>query len=178
MARRIRYTGDPVLTVSEVVDWVREDPASVQTALINDLVIPTVTAQCEADTGAAIRQAEYVEDWPAGTSSRALDVGQATEIISVASPLAGAVPLPADQYSLQVGQRVSVLTVPPGSGALRIAYKAGVDLQAYPSVRAWMLMYAATLWAQREIIAQGGQTPLPSPFLASMLSDIMVPPRF
>ncbi|MBL5979050.1 phage gp6-like head-tail connector protein [Comamonas sp. NyZ500] len=176
MARRIRYTGEPVLTLAEVVEWVRADPAAAQSNLITNLIIPTVTAQCEAETGAAIRGAEYVEVWSVGSCARALDVGQANEILSV-QPLDGGAQLSPDQYSLQIGQRVSVLTVKSG-GALNITYKAGLDLAVYPSVRSWMLMYAATLWAQREVIVQGGVAPLPGPFLGSMLADITVPPRF
>lgn len=177
MARRIRYTGEPVLTLAEVVEWVREDPATAQADLITKLIIPTVTAQCEVETGAAIQEAEYEEDWPTGIRARALDRGQATEILKVQTLQPDGALLSPDQYSLQIGQRVSVLTV-RSDVALRITYKAGLDLVAYPSVRSWMLMYAATLWGQREVIAQGGVVPLPGQFLDSMLSDIKVPPRF
>ena len=180
MARRIRYTGPPVLTVQDVVAWVRDDLANAETALIESVIIPTVTAQCEADTGAAIRQAEYEEAWPVGLIHGALDVGQATEVQTIIPVGSNGPAVPADQYRLQVGQRISHLTLEPGNSAqaLRITYLAGIDLEAYPAVRAWMLMYAATLWGQREALVQGQIAPLPSPFLVSMLSDIIIPPRF
>ena len=179
MARRIRYSGDPVLTVQDVVSWVRDDLANAEEALIRDLIIPTVTAQCEAETGAAIRQAEYVEDWPAGLLSRALDVGQAVEVLEVKSLASGGQILSPTQYSLQVGQRVSHLTLAGGGGPVRIKYKAGVDFDAYPSVKTWMLLQAGTLFQQRESLITGTVVAeLPLKFIGSMLADITVPPRF
>lgn len=181
MARRIRYSGDPVLTVQDVVSWVRDDLANAEEALIRDLIIPAVTAQCEAETGAAIRQAEYVEDWPAGTLSRALDIGQATEVLEVKSLAPGSQPLSPAQYSLQIGQRISHLSVAAGvgGGPIRITYKAGVDLDAYPSVKSWMLLQAGTLFQQRESLITGTiVAELPLKFIGNMLADIIVPPRF
>lgn len=179
MARRIRYRGDPVLTVQDVVAWVRDDLANAEEALIRDVIIPSVTAQCEAETGAAIRQAEYVEDWPAGLLSRALDVGQAVEVLEVKSLASGGQILSPTQYSLQVGQRVSHLTLAGGGSPVRITYKAGVDFDAYPSVKAWMLLQAGTLFQQRESLITGTiVAELPLKFIGSMLADITVPPRF
>lgn len=181
MARRIRYSGDPVLTVQDVVAWVRDDLANAEEALIRDVIIPTVTAQCEAETGAAIRKAEYVEDWPAGLLSRALDVGQAVEVLEVKSLAPGSQPLSPDQYSLLVGQRISHLTLAGGCGGspVRITYKAGVDFDAYPSVKTWMLLQAGTLFQQRESLITGTiVAELPLKFIGSMLADITVPPRF
>ena len=180
MARRIRYSGDPVLTVQDVVGWVRDDLANAEEALIRDVIIPTVTAQCEAETGAAIRQAEYVEDWPAGLLSRALDVGQAVEVLEVKSLASGGQILSPAQYSLQVGQRVSQLSLAGSGGSpVRITYKAGVDFDAYPSVKAWMLLQAGTLFQQRESLITGTiVAELPLKFIGSMLADITVPPRF
>lgn len=179
MARRIRYSGDPVLTVQDVVAWVRDDLANAEEALIRDLIIPTVTTQCETETGAAIRQAEYVEDWPAGLLSRALDMGQAVEVLEVKSLAPGGQILSPAQYSLQVGQRVSHLTLAGGGGPVRITYKAGVDFEAYPSVKTWLLLQAGTLFQQREsLIAGTTVAELPLKFIGSMLADITVPPRF
>lgn len=181
MARRIAYTGDPVLTAKEVIDWVRDDVARLETQLIEQVIIPAVTAMCEAQTGAAIRKATYVEDWAAGRSSTQLDTGQATTVESVVLLQGGNVPLAADQYTLQIGQRVSNLVLGAGvpKGPLRITYTAGVDLAAYPSVYTWLLLQAGTLFQQRESLITGTiVAELPLKFIGSMLAEIEVPPRF
>ncbi|WP_272971044.1 hypothetical protein [Comamonas terrigena] len=181
MARRIAYTGDPVLTARDVIEWVREDVASLELRLIEDVIIPSVTSMCEAETGAAIREATYVEDWAEGRSSTQLDTGQAKTVESVVLLQGDGVPLTADQYSLQIGQRVSNLVLAAGvpRGPLRITYTAGVDLAAYPSVLSWLLLQAGTLFQQRESLITGTiVAELPLKFIGSMLADIEVPPRF
>lgn len=181
MARRIAYTGDPVLTVQDVIDWVRDDVARLETKLIEQVIIPSVTSMCEAETGAAIRKATYVEDWAAGRSSTQLDTGQATTVESVVLLQGVGVLLPAEQYSLQIGQRVSNLVLAAGvpKGPLRITYTAGVDLAAYPSVLSWLLLQAGTLFQQRESLITGTiVAELPLKFIGSMLAEIQVPPRF
>lgn len=179
MARRIRYTGDPVITLQDVeaqVMGVVED----QQTLIRDIVIPAVTAQCESITGAAIRQAVYEEDWPAcGRCGGYLDIGQAHTITSVQRLDDGA-QIPLDACELSRGARQSSLHIYGVKGVpLRITYEAGLDLVAYPSVRQWLLMQAATLYAQREVLVTGAiVSRLPETFIDSMLADITLPPRF
>lgn len=178
MARRIRYTGDPVITLQDVeaqVMGVVED----QQTLIRDIVIPAVTAQCESITGAAIRQAVYEEDWPAGGRCGGyLDIGQAHTITSVQRLDDGAL-VSLDACVLFRGTRQSSLRIRGVQGVpLRITYEAGLDLQAYPSVKQWLLMQAATLFAQRETLVNGQVTAVPASFMDSLLSDIVLPPRF
>uniref|UniRef100_UPI0019D0EF96 hypothetical protein n=1 Tax=Pseudomonas viridiflava TaxID=33069 RepID=UPI0019D0EF96 len=86
MARRIAYTGDPVLTLEEEARQCRLDTEDLQVELIEQVIIPGVTQQAEALSGAAVRTADYEEIWPAGfASGHALDIGQANEIIEVAT---------------------------------------------------------------------------------------------
>lgn len=183
MARRLAYTGAPVLTLEQVSAQCRLDVADLQQTLIEQIIIPGVTAQCEIRTGAAIREADYEEDWPEHyPSGHCLDVGQAHTVLSV-SRLAGDgsesvldVPL-----HLQRGQRESALYFPAGrpAGVLRIRYRAGIDLDAYPGVRSWMLMHAATAHEQRETLVVGAALQeLPSSFLDTLLGDVELPPRF
>lgn len=183
MARRIAYTGAPVLTLQQVADQCRLEVEDLQQTLIEQVIIPGVTAQGEARSGAAIREAEYEEDWPEHYSSgHALDVGQASEVLSIASVAANGTvtPLTVAHY-LQRGGRESFLHFPDGrpSGVLRIGYKAGADLDAYPGVRSWLLIQAATAHEYRESLVSGAiLAELPGSFLDSLLSDITVPPRF
>ncbi len=184
MARRIAYSGAAAITLAEVALQCRAEAADLapEAALIEGVIIPGVTAQAEERTGAAIRAAEYVEDWPAHYGSgRPLDVGQATEIVSVARLSNGSVDVLAVATDLRQGSRESFLHFPDGrpSGELRITYRAGVDFAAYPGVRMWLLMNAATAYEFRERFVVGTiLAELPSTFTDSMLAEIAVPPRF
>lgn len=183
MARRIAYTGAPVLTLEQVAEQCRLDTADLQQVLIEQIIIPGVTAQAEARTGAAIREAEYEEDWPESYGSgHALDMGQASEVLSVSEVQAdGTVTALTVASFLQRGGRESFLHFPDGRppGVLRIRYKAGADLDAYPGVRSWLLMQAATAHEFRETLVVGTiLAEIPGSFLDSLLAEITVPPRF
>lgn len=183
MARRIAYTGDPVLTLEEVARQCRLDTEDLQVELIEQVIIPGVTQQAEALSGAAVRAAEYEEIWPAGfASGHVLDIGQATEIIDVAGVTAdGARQVLDVQTRLQQDGRETRLFFPMGrpAGELLIRYRAGTDLELYPGVRLWLLMHAATAHEQRETLVAGvSLAKLPGSFLNSLLADITVPPRF
>lgn len=183
MARRIAYSGDDVIALADVASQCLVEPEDLQPALIEGVIIPGVTAQAEQRTGAAIRQAEYEEDWPeAYPSGSALDVGQANEVLSLKRVLVdGSVEDLSDRRYLQRGQRESFLHFPDGrpSGVLRIRYRAGFDVEAYPGVRMWLLMSAASAYAFRETLVVGGSlAELPHSFTDSLLAEITVPPRF
>lgn len=181
MARRIEYTGPPVLTLEDLAAHFRRNAADLDGEKVAEIIIPTVTAQCEAATGAAIREAVYEEEWPAGRVMGALDVGQAKEVLEVRRMDAADGILPLDLFRLDIGQRVSHLNLLPGAprAPLRIRYKAAVDLGAYPSVKTWMLLHAGTLYQQRESLITGTiVAELPSKFTGFMLADIELPPRF
>lgn len=183
MARRIAYIGEPVLTLAEVAYQCRLEPVDLQVELIEQFIIPGVTAQAEERTGAAIREAEYEEEWSDRIpSGHHLDVGQAAEILSVGRYTAdGAVEQLTVRTALRRRTRESFLFFPDGRppGDLVIRYKAGVDLQAHPGVRSWMLMNAATAHEFRETLVSGTiLARLPDSYLDSLLSDITVPPRF
>jgi hypothetical protein len=183
MARRIAYIGDPVITLADVARQCRVEPDDLQPELIEQVIIPGVTAQAEQRTGAAIRAAEYEEDWAEGRATgAALDVGQAGEVVSVHRVLAdGSTELLTAPLYLQRGQRESFLHFPQGRpvGVLRVRYKAGFDPDAYPGVRSWLLMNAATAYEFRETLVVGTiLAELPSHFTDSLLAEIEVPPRF
>lgn len=185
MARRIAYTGGSVITAAEVAAQCRIEIEDLQIDLVERIIIPGVTAQAEAKTGAAIHPAEYAEEWPESYSSgHPLDVGQATEVLSIGrvqtdGSLIDLQPMP--EHRLQIGQRESFLHFPQGRppGRLVIRYKAGADLAAYPGVKHWLLMMAATAHEFRETLVVGTiLAELPSHFTDSLLSEIEVPPRF
>lgn len=183
MARRIEYDGEPVISVEQVADQCRVETGDVQTALVEQVIVPGVTAQCESKTGAAIRGAVYEDEWPESYGSgHSLDVGQASEVLSIQriepdGSLADLVVA----HRLERGQRESWLHFPQGrpTGRLVIRYRAGADLDAYPGVRLWLLMQAATAHEYRETMVIGTiLTELPSHFTDSLLAEITVPPRF
>ena len=183
MARRVEYFGEPVLTLAQVAFQCRVEPEDMAPELIEQIIIPGVTAQCESKTGAAIRGAVYEEEWPADRQGGdALDVGQATEIVSVfALQASGSWIEQVGPFDLQRGQRESFLHFPAvrPAGRLRIRYKAKLDIDLHPGVRNWLLMAAATIYRHPEMFLVG-QTlaDLPSTFLDHLVADITVPPRF
>lgn len=183
MARRIAYTGAPVLTLEQVAFQCRAEPEDLQPELIDLIIIPGVTAQGESKTGAAIREAIYEEDWPASRpSGHSLDIGQVVAVESVVvlgdggglTPFTGAIEL--DQ-----GGKETYLRFPGGrpEGRLRIRYSAAVDLEAHPAVLSWLLMAAETAFTNRGVLVVGSAlAELPSSFVDHLLADITVPPRF
>lgn len=183
MARRIAYEGDLPITLEELAQQCRVEPADLQPELIEGVIIPGVVTQAETKTGAAVRAAVYVEEWPESYGSgHALDVGQASEVVSVSRVLDDGTLEPLTVTTrLQREQRESFLHFPAGrpAGVLSIRYKAGADLAAYPAVRLWLLMNAATAYEYRETLIAGTiLAELPASFLDSMLAEITVPPRF
>ena len=183
MARRIEYFGDPVLTLEQVAFQCRVEPEDMEPALIEQIIIPGVTTQCESKTGASIRGAVYEEEWPADRQSGdSLDVGQAFEIVSIMSQQPdGTWAAQTAPFELRQDQRESFLFFPGArpAGPLRIRYKAKLDLDLNPGVRNWMLMAAATIYRHPEMFLVG-QTlaELPSAFLDHLVAEITVPPRF
>ncbi|WP_095153960.1 hypothetical protein [Pseudomonas sp. Irchel 3E13] len=183
MARRIAYTGAPVLTLDQVAFQCRAEPEDLQTELIDHIIIPGVTAQGESKTGAAIREAIYEEDWPAGyPSGHSLDVGQvvAIESIHVLGDAGSPVPF-SGAVELIPGGKESYLEFPGGRpvGRLRIRYRAGVDLEVHPGVVSWLLMAAETAFTHRgQLIVGQSLAEIPSSFVDHLLADITVPPRF
>ncbi|CDF82645.1 hypothetical protein PKB_1280 [Pseudomonas knackmussii B13] len=183
MARRIAYSGDAPITLADVARQCRVEVDDLEPELINLVIIPGVIAQAEGKTGAAVRPAEYVEDWPEHyPSGHALDVGQATEIIAIQRVGVDGVTVDLDvPHYLEQGQRESWLRFPNGRppGVLRVRYKAGMDSDAYPGVRMWLLMSAATAYEFRETLVMGTiLAELPSSFLDTLLTEIEVPARF
>ncbi len=183
MARRVAYYGALPITLAEVAQQCRLEVEDLQPELIEQVIIPGVTAQAEHRTGAAIRMAEYEEYWPESyESGRPLDVGQATSLISIwRRRPSGSFDGISTPTNLEQGPRESYLHFPAGRppGHLRIRYWAGVNLKAYPGVRLWLLMSAATAYEYRETLVSGSiLAELPSRFTDSLLADITVPPRF
>lgn len=183
MARRIAYTGAPVLTLAQVAFQCRAEPEDLQPELIDLVIIPGVTAQAESKTGAAIREAIYEEDWPTHyPSGHPLDIGQAVAVESVhILGEAGTPALFSGVVRLIQGRKESYLEFPGGRpvGRLRIRYRAGVDLEAYPGVVSWLLMAAETAFTHRGLLVVGqALAELPSGFVDHLLADVTVPPRF
>ncbi len=186
MARRIQYdSAAQVLNVEDVAAQCRVEVEDLQAALVEQVIIPGVTAQAEAKTGAAIRPAVYEEEWPESYGSgHALEVGQADAVLAIKrvepdGSMTELQPLP--PLRLERGQRESFLHFPQGrpAGRLVIRYHAGADLAAYPGVRQWLLMQAATVHEFRETLVVGTiLAELPSHFTDSLLAEIEVPPRF
>lgn len=185
MARRIEYDGTAVISVDDVAAQCRVEAGDLQADLVAQVIIPGVTAQAESKTGAAIRPAVYEEEWPESYGSgRPLDIGQVDAVLSIGRVEADGTindlqPLPS--HRLERGQRESFLHFPQGrpAGRLVIRYHAATDLAAYPGVKQWLLMQAATAHEFRETLVVGTiLAELPSHFTDSLLAEIEVPPRF
>lgn len=182
MARRIAYTGPPVLTLDQVAFQCRVEPEDLQPELIDQIIIPGVTAQGESKTSAAIREALYEEDWPPHyPSGHPLDVGQAVAVESVlVIGRSGESQEFGGRTELVKGSKESRLHFPDGrpEGQLRIRYRAGVDVKAHPGVLSWLLMAAETAFTYRGLLIAGqALAEVPPSFVDHLLADITVPPR-
>lgn len=184
MARRIQYIDTPPLVAADLAAWMKIDDVDMQGSLVDAVILPGVIAQCEAKTGAAIRTAQFSESWDAHRlSGSALDVGQAFAIdrIEYRDTSGASQVLDEAAAEIQREQRETYVHFPSGrpDGRLLIEYRAGLDLDAYPSVRTWLLMQAATIYGQRETLITGQTVvELPPTFIDSLLAEITVPPRF
>lgn len=183
MARRIGYTGDPVITLADVARQCRVEEGDLQPELIEGVIIPAVTAQAEARTGAAIRTALYEEDWSFGyRRDRAFDVGQVKEVVSVQRVLGGGrlEPLTSLPWLRYVGtESLPEFDEELHPGPLRVHYTAGTDLAVHPGVRMWLLLSAATAYEFREsLIAGMTVVEIPATYTDVLLADITLPPRF
>ncbi|WP_174904246.1 hypothetical protein [Burkholderia pseudomultivorans] len=153
---------------------------------IEHVLIPGARQAAESKSGAAIRNARYVERlgaFPRGEIP--LSVGQVFAMESVAIRSDSAVPLTLSeaQYELiQLGRETLLAPVNgrwPSAGAPTLTYRAGINLDRFPSVRAWMLLAAAWAYENRELFSSGQSViAMPSGFADALLDPVTVPPRF
>lgn len=178
MARRIAYCGDPPLTKADLTAWLQETDSTVHSAVV-DLIIPAVVGQCETITGAAIRLAKYEEVWhPPYRFGGWLDIGQVRSV-DLVQRLDTDVAVTPGRYVVSHDMRQTSFRLLDGAQyPIRIEYQAGIDLTLHPQVKTWLLMQAASLYAQRETLTTDKLNLLPVGFINSMLADITVPARF
>ncbi len=153
---------------------------------IEHMVIPGVRQAAESKSGAAIRKARYVERLGAFPKDEIpLSVGQvfAMDTVAVRSMSGERVTLSEAQFELvQLGRET--LLVPlggywPSVGAPTLTYRAGIDIECFPSVRSWMLLAAAWAYENRELFSSGQSVvAMPGGFADALLIPITVPPRF
>ncbi|WP_412526095.1 hypothetical protein [Burkholderia lata] len=153
---------------------------------IEHVVIPGVRQAAESKSGAAIRKARYFErlgSFPKGEIS--LSVGQAFAMDTVVVHLMSGerVMLSEAEFELvQLGRETVLVPLRghwPTVGAPTLTYRAGIDLEYFPSVRSWMLLAAAWAYENRELFSSGQSiVAMPGGFADVLLIPITMPPRF
>lgn len=153
---------------------------------IERMVIPGVRQAAESKTGAAIRKARYVERlgaFPKGEIP--LSVGQvfAVETVAIRSTSGEQFTLGEARFELiQLGRETLLAPVGghwPPVGTPTLTYRAGIDLDRFPSIRLWMLLSAAWAYENRELFSSGQSVvAMPGGFADALLDPITVPPRF
>ncbi|WP_175692701.1 hypothetical protein [Burkholderia ambifaria] len=153
---------------------------------IEHIVIPGVRQAAESKSGAAIRKARYVERLGAFPNGEIpLSVGQvfAMDAVAIRSMSGECLTLSDVQFELiQLGRETLLAPVGgrwPAVGAPMLTYRAGVDLDHFPSVRSWMLLASAWAYENRELFSAGQSVvAMPGGYADALLNPITVPPRF
>lgn len=182
----VEYLGDAEpLTFEDVASQCRIDDDD-ERAFIEQVVIPGARQAAESKSGAAIRKARYVERlgfFPKGEIP--LSVGQvfAMDAVAVRSMSGERLTLREAEFELvQLGRETILVPLNghwPTVGAPTLTYRAGIDLEHFPSVRSWMLLAAAWAYENRELFSSGQSiVAMPSSFADALLTPITVPPRF
>lgn len=138
----------------------------------SDIVIPGARALAEEVSGAAIRPARYVDQVSDGGAA-VLGKGCVMEVEQV---LVNGEPV-AFTTSRQ-GRRTVVLAPGAQGKPAEITYTAGITIANHPGVRAWMLLAAAWLYNNRELLAEREGSKEPPHIAKSLLSSINVQPGF
>ncbi|VEI25167.1 head-tail connector protein [Bordetella bronchiseptica] len=162
--------GKEPVSVDEVKHNSRID-GDAEDQFIETVLIPAARQLAETRAGAAIRPARYRDLLPS-LASFPLSLSQVREIDSI---VVDGAEIPQNAYSLIELGKQTLIDVPGyrGSGGL-VTYQAGIeDMNAYPSVKSWILLAAGWLYENRDMAAE-----LPAGFLAVFLTPISQPPRF
>lgn len=159
------------LTLAEVKAQCRLD-GGADDDYLSDIVIPAARALAEARAGCAIRQARYRDAAP-DLAQHPLAIGGVLEVESVQVASAD-VP-----YTTHLDARRTVVVAPGSAGRSGVVtYRAGIDIQQHPGVRAWMLLVCGWMFAQRELFTATA-IHVPPPHIAdALLATINVPAAF
>lgn len=170
------------LTVERLVAHVRldSDAAEELDDYLSGVVIPGARQVAETRAGAAIRKARYRdtrESVPRGALQ--LDRGQAYEIESLT--IGGTLLDPASYRLVSIDSDSRIVPasgVWPSVGLVEVIYKAGIDIENYPSVVNWMLLAAAWMLEQPSMFTLGEvASAVPSGYVDSLLAPITVEGR-
>ena len=166
-----QYLGDEPLTLAEVklqcrVDFDDED------AYLESIIIPAARALAEEVSGAAIRKARYVEQ-VSDAGHSVLARGSVIEVENV-TVSGNSVP-----FGISLDGRRTVVQAQGFAGkAAQITYTVGIDIAMHAGVRAWMLLVAAWIYANRELMGERDGAKAPPHISASLLSSINVQAGF
>lgn len=141
-------------------------------AYFTGVVIPAARALAEEVSGSAIRPARYTEQFE---TASAMVLGKGC-VQAVESVLVDGEPV-----AFTTTQRgcSTVVHAPTAQGKpAQVTYTAGINITNHPGVRAWMLLAAAWLYANRELIAERDGPKEPPHIAKSLLSSINVHPGF
>lgn len=166
-----QYLGDEPLTLAEMKLQCRVD-GEAENAYIEGVLIPAARALAEEVSGAAIRKGRYIE--------QADDAGYSVlargSVIEVESVMVSGSPVP---FVISLNGRRTLVQAKGFAGkAAQITYTAGIDISVHAGVRAWMLLVAAWLYANRELMGEREGAKAPPHISAALLNSINVHPGF
>ena len=147
---------------------------------LKSIIIPTARQLAETKAGSAIRKGLYREFFPKLPAGAIyLGRGCAFEMVRV---LVGNAEQDVAAFPLQdLGNDVIVTPDPALSlmGAVTFEYKAGIDIENFPTVKQWILLACAWLYEQRELLMQGQPVQaIPSTYVDALLVPITTSARF
>lgn len=166
-----QYLGDEPLTLAEVKLQCRVD-GEAEDAYIEGVLIPAARALAEEVSGAVIRKGRYIEQ----VGNAGYSVLARGSVIEVESVVVGGDVAP---FAIALDGRRTVVKASGFTGkSAQITYTAGIDIAVHAGVRAWMLLVAAWLYANRELMGEREGAKAPSHISAALLASINVHPGF
>lgn len=166
-----QYLGDEPLTLAEVKMQCRVD-SDAEDAYFVGVIIPAARALAEEVSGAAVRKGRYIEH-ASDAASAVLARGSVIEVEGV-TVNGDAVP-----FAVTLNGRRTVVQSPGFAGkSAQITYTAGINISVHAGVRAWMLLVATWLYANRELMGERNGAKAPPHISAALLASINVHPGF
>ena len=160
-----QYLGDEPLTLAEVKLQCRVD-GEAEDAYIEGVLIPAARALAEEVSGSAIRKGRYIEQ----VGNAGYSVLARGSVIEVESVTVNGEAVP---FAVTLSGRRTVVQSPGFSGkAAQITYTAGIDIAVHAGVRAWMLLVAAWLYSNRELMGDRDGVKAPPYITVALLASI------
>lgn len=163
MTTLVSYIDDEPVTIDEAKQQCSLDDDAEDLGFVESVIIPAARAWAEQKTGAAIRKGVFTETILAGS---ALSVGRVVSVDSVKIDGTDVA-----FTTVEKGRRTIVLSAGNEGKEIDVEFTAGIDINQFPDVKAWLLLACGWMYENRELSMPEGR-------IDALLSGIDVPNPF